>query len=142
MLKRHHAIWAGLSLQLLSSPYVLSQASTSVKAPMLEEVIVTARKRAESIQETPVAVTAISGDDLREQGITNTKELTKSVPSLQINDSTSTQIFIRGIGQRSALARQDPSVRGSTPFLRTLQRSPIMGVRSVYAKEKDVQSRV
>ena len=31
---------------------------------------------------------------------------------------------------------------GSTPFLRTLQRSPIMGVRSVYAKKKEVQSRV
>ncbi|WP_372798056.1 TonB-dependent receptor [Litorivivens sp.] len=76
----------------------------------LEEVVVTARKRAESIQETPVAVTAISGDDLRAQGIVNTTELTKSVPSLQINDSTSTQIFIRGIGQRAGLIRQDPSV--------------------------------
>ncbi|WP_372764261.1 TonB-dependent receptor, partial [Litorivivens sp.] len=73
-------------------------------------VVVTARKRAESIQETPVAVTAISGDDLRAQGIVNTTELTKSVPSLQINDSTSTQIFIRGIGQRAGLIRQDPSV--------------------------------
>ncbi|MFT5032383.1 MAG: iron complex outermembrane receptor protein, partial [Bacteroidia bacterium] len=76
----------------------------------LEEVVVTARKRSESIQETPVAVTAISGDDLLARGIVNTTELAKSVPSLQINDSTSTQIFIRGIGQRAGLIRQDPSV--------------------------------
>ncbi|WP_414729734.1 TonB-dependent receptor [Zhongshania aliphaticivorans] len=76
----------------------------------LEEVLVTARKRAENIQETPVAVTAISGDDLRAQGILSTSELSKAVPSLQINDSTAPQIFIRGIGQRAPMARFDPSV--------------------------------
>ena len=76
----------------------------------IEEVIVTARKRSENIQETPVAVTAFSGDALREQGIMSTQELSKSVPSLQINDSTSPQIFIRGIGQRAHMARFDPSV--------------------------------
>lgn len=76
----------------------------------IEEVLVTARKRSENIQETPVAVTALSGDSLREQGIMSTQELSKSVPSLQINDSTSPQIFIRGIGQRAHMARFDPSV--------------------------------
>ena len=76
----------------------------------IEEVLVTARKRAENLQETPVAVTALSGDDLRAQGILSTTELSKSVPSLQINDSTSAQIFIRGIGQRAPMARFDPSV--------------------------------
>ncbi len=78
--------------------------------PQIEEVVVTARKRSENIQETPVAVTAFSGESLREQGIMSTQELSKSVPSLQINDSTSPQIFIRGIGQRAHMARFDPSV--------------------------------
>ena len=77
---------------------------------LIEEVIVTARKRSENIQETPVAVTAITGDSLREQGILSAQELSKSVPSLQINNSTSPQIFIRGIGQRAPFARFDPSV--------------------------------
>ncbi|MBQ0760109.1 MAG: TonB-dependent receptor [Zhongshania sp.] len=85
-----------------------SEESTSRR--QIEEVIVTARKRSENIQETPVAVTAFSGDSLREQGIMSTQELSKSVPSLQINDSTSPQIFIRGIGQRAHMARFDPSV--------------------------------
>ena len=76
----------------------------------IEEVVVTARKRAENIQETPVAVTAITGESLREQGILAAEELSKSVPSLQINNSTSPQIFIRGIGQRAPFARFDPSV--------------------------------
>ncbi len=76
----------------------------------LEEVIVTARRRAENIQETPIAVTAISGEALRDQGIVNTSELTKSVPSLQINEGQSNQIYIRGIGERSGFARVDPTV--------------------------------
>lgn len=76
----------------------------------LEEVLVTARKRSENIQETPVAVTAISGDELRAQGILSASDLSKSVPSLQINDGTAAQIFIRGIGQRAPMARFDPSV--------------------------------
>ncbi len=91
-------------------PLVAQSGGGAERSAVLEEVVVTARKRAESIQETPVAVTAMSGDDLRERGIVNSKELAKSVPSLQINDSNSTQIYIRGIGQRSGLARQDPSV--------------------------------
>ncbi len=85
-------------------------AARKAQATALEEVIVTARRRAENIQETPIAVTAISGESLREQGIVNTSELTKSVPSLQINEGQSNQIYIRGIGERSGFARVDPTV--------------------------------
>lgn len=99
-----------LSGVLSASAFAQVDAGKARSSGVLEEVIVTARKRAESIQETPVAVTALSGDALREQGIVNTSELAKMVPSLQISDSTSTQIFIRGIGQRAGLVRQDPSV--------------------------------
>ena len=76
----------------------------------LEEVVVTARRRAENLQETPIAVTALSGDALREQGITNTQDLTKSIPSLQINSPYSNQIYIRGIGERTGRTRVDPTV--------------------------------
>ena len=76
----------------------------------LEEVIVTARKREENIQETPLAVTALSGDDLREAGIDNVPDLSKSVPSLQINKGQGNQIYIRGIGERTGFVRVDPTV--------------------------------
>ncbi|MFT5606181.1 MAG: iron complex outermembrane receptor protein, partial [Paracoccaceae bacterium] len=76
----------------------------------LEEVVVTARRRAENLQETPIAVTSLSGDALREQGITNTADLTKSIPSLQINSPYSNQIYIRGIGERTGRTRVDPTV--------------------------------
>lgn len=97
-----------LALTLTLAPPSLAQGSGQRAA--LEEVLVTARKRAENLQETPIAVTALTGDALREQGITNTQELTKSVPSLQINSPYSNQIYIRGIGERTGRTRVDPTV--------------------------------
>lgn len=76
----------------------------------LEEVLVTARKRSESMQDIPIAVSAISADDLRDRGISNTSELTKSVPSLEIRKGQANQIYIRGIGERTGFARVDPTV--------------------------------
>lgn len=81
-----------------------------VNRGVIEEVIVTARKREESLQETPVAITAITGDSLREAGIQNIAELTNSVPSLQISKGQSNQVFIRGIGQRASTLKVDPAV--------------------------------
>ncbi|WP_374972214.1 TonB-dependent receptor [Spongiibacter marinus] len=87
-----------------------SFANTTGKRAVLEEVVVTARRRSENLQETPVAVSAISGDDMREQGLTTTADLTRSVPSLQIGKASTTQIFIRGIGERTGFSRVDPGV--------------------------------
>ncbi|MBB3048609.1 outer membrane receptor protein involved in Fe transport [Litorivivens lipolytica] len=115
-MKKPFSLLAGAALSLVGSPVFAQSAesgaapSSDQKATALEEVIVTARRRAENIQETPIAVTAISGEALREQGIVNTSELTKSVPSLQINEGQSNQIYIRGIGERSGFARVDPTV--------------------------------
>ncbi|MFM2372611.1 MAG: hypothetical protein RIS85_2333, partial [Pseudomonadota bacterium] len=65
------------------------------------EIIVTAQRRAESILKVPVAVTAMSQDDLVKQGITNTAQMTGMVPSLQVNSpygDSQPNFTIRGIG--------------------------------------------
>ncbi|WP_372865004.1 TonB-dependent receptor plug domain-containing protein, partial [Spongiibacter sp.] len=62
------------------------------------------------MQDIPIAVTAISAESLRERGISNTSELTKSVPSLEIRKGQANQIYIRGIGERTGFARVDPTV--------------------------------
>ncbi len=110
------AITGVLCLGLSSSP-AWSQGNSEPQsdsqkrsATSLEEILVTARRRRESLQETPIAVTAFSGEALRERGITNIGELTKSVPSVEITESVSNIIYIRGVGQRSAFARVDPTV--------------------------------
>jgi iron complex outermembrane receptor protein len=65
----------------------------------LEEVIVTARKRAESLQSAPMAVSALSGDSLRDAAITNLADVTEIVPNLQITrPSRDANIYIRGVG--------------------------------------------
>src|SRR5690606_15052 len=74
----------------------------------LEEVLVTARKREESMQDVPVAVSAFSGAQLREAGIGNVQDL--QVPGLQIDSNSSAQIWIRGVGQRDDSARIDAPV--------------------------------
>ena len=85
-------------------------AKAPVKRAVLEEVVVTARRREENLQTAPVAVSALSGDAMRQRGIANTSELTKSVPSLEISQGRASQIYIRGVGQRSGFARVDPTV--------------------------------
>ncbi len=66
---------------------------------ILEEVIVTARKRAESLMDAPLSITAVSGDSLDEQGITNLMQLSSQVPGLTLGLNTQeTSVYIRGIG--------------------------------------------
>jgi iron complex outermembrane recepter protein len=66
----------------------------------LEEVVVTAQKREQNLQDVPVAVSAFSGQVLRDSGITNMSELTTIAPSLTVTSaqtSTTTVFGIRGI---------------------------------------------
>jgi iron complex outermembrane receptor protein len=78
----------------------------------LEEIIVTARKREESLQETPVAISAFSAEALEVAGIANTRDLQESVPGLIFSEqgNKAPSIFIRGIGQKEANAALDPGV--------------------------------
>ncbi len=68
----------------------------------LEEVIVTAQKRTESLQDVPIAVTAISGEKIVEAGIRGLEDLTAYVPNVQMfqnpGGGTPGEIYVRGIG--------------------------------------------
>ncbi len=74
----------------------------------LEEVIVTAQKREQSLQDVPVAVSALTGTDLAIRGTGNIAELAQEVPSLTLEASRATNstltAFIRGVGQQDPLA--------------------------------------
>ena len=77
----------------------------------LEEVVVTAEKRGESIQNVPISMTALTGDSLRDAGVTNATELADQVPSLAIgNNGDSIEIFVRGIGSTNDTEVGDPAV--------------------------------
>jgi len=79
----------------------------------LEEIVVTANKREESIQEVPMSVTAFTSEFFKDAGVTNLTGLEQYTPSLKITpgtDSNSTSIRIRGIGSVGTNAGIDPSV--------------------------------
>ena len=62
-----HRVYLALPVLMLTSVWSFAQPAEGRAARnIIEEVVVTARKREENIQETPLAVTALSGDDLRE----------------------------------------------------------------------------
>jgi len=68
-------------------------------AQQLEEVIVTAQKRAESLQDVPISVSAMQGDKIQEAGIPNMAALADYVPNLHIaNAPVNTNIYMRGMG--------------------------------------------
>src|SRR3546814_1819960 len=65
----------------------------------IQEIVVTAQKREESVQKTPLAITAVSGDAMRVAGISNINTLAASVPNLQMSQSYgAANVTLRGIG--------------------------------------------
>lgn len=83
----------------------------------VEEIFVTARKIEENLQNTPVAVTALTEEALERRMITNTIDLARVTPNLQFSsysplsgNNSAAQVFIRGIGQSDASGGVDPGV--------------------------------
>ena len=79
-------------------PLVLAVAASQVmlynSAPsfgqQLEEVVITARKRTETLMDAPVAVTAVSGQAMESRGITNMEQLSSTVPGLSVGRGAQT----------------------------------------------------
>ena len=80
-----------------------SRSNPTVVENTLEEIIVTAQKRSESINSVPMTITAVSGEELQRAGVKSTDDLVKIVPSLSVAKSQSnTPIYtMRGVGFQS-----------------------------------------
>jgi len=91
---RFFAACAGLVGASMVPGYVAAQG-------MLEEVIVTAQKREQNLQDVPISVQAFTGEALAESGIKDVFDLQANAPGLQVNQSqnaTTSNFSIRGIG--------------------------------------------
>jgi iron complex outermembrane receptor protein len=102
-----------LSLAGLRPDPASAQAAAADAAP-LEEIVVTARRREEALQDVPVAVSAFGAADLQALQAENLDALQGAVPNMNLvqgrGSATSANIFIRGIGQPDALQTFDPGV--------------------------------
>lgn len=95
--KKHIPVALSLAIAAISVA-----AGASAQQLQLEEVIVTAQKRTQGLQDVPIAVTAISGDKIVQAGILNLEDLTTYVPNVNIiqnpGGGSPTEITVRGIG--------------------------------------------
>lgn len=103
-LRRKLAVAIGSATLLLPALSGISAIAQAQEANVLEEVVVTARKREENLQDTPIAVSAISGSELKDAGVVNIQNLSASVPGLTLEAGAGTggaaSPYIRGVGQR------------------------------------------
>ena len=97
----------GSALSLVFAVSANAQTAPIEEAPRddtatMDVVMVTAQKKAESLQKVPIAITAYSADDLDEQGISDFQGLSERTPGLLIGAFTPAQpeISIRGVGTK------------------------------------------
>lgn len=111
------AILAAVAACVGNFALILRASAAEIDGPetKLQEVVVTAQKREESVQQVPLAVTAFDAEALAKMGFTDLSDLGQKVPSVSIqpypNASSTLVIFIRGVGQSDALQfARDPGV--------------------------------
>jgi iron complex outermembrane receptor protein len=105
---------AGAAWGALSASAVAQQASTETQASNVDDVIVTARRREETLKDVPISVSALGAERLEETGATDITALQQQTPNATVQvarGSNSTLIsFIRGIGQQDPLWGFEPGV--------------------------------
>jgi iron complex outermembrane receptor protein len=95
----------GTVIQVASMALAVSLAMPVKAQSVLEEVIVTARKRSENLQDVAAAISAISGDALKDMGAYDFRELGAALANVTVsNDQNSVDISIRGVSNNRGFA--------------------------------------
>jgi iron complex outermembrane receptor protein len=101
------------SAVLIPATAYADEAPADTTASVPGEIVVTARYRDESIQQVPIAITAVSGQSLNDRGIHNLQDLSATIPSVDFRTSASNKdrsVFIRGVGTISTSPGVESSV--------------------------------
>lgn len=132
--ERLHIRVAAIALVASTAQPAMAQAeiqedeSASSQAPA--EIIVTAQRREENLQDIPIAATALSGENLDAKAVQSIEDLQYAAPSVSITDQGLTQsVNIRGIG----IASGSPAVaNGVATYLDGVFQPPILTSSSFY----------
>jgi iron complex outermembrane recepter protein len=110
---RSSLLFTATALSSLVVTPVFAQDSAGIEQQRsgLGDIVVTARRRDENLQDTPVSVTAVNAEIIEQRGIVNFTDLAKMVPNMKIHDNPGAiggaAIWMRGIGYADALIGQD-----------------------------------
>ncbi|MBE0350041.1 MULTISPECIES: TonB-dependent receptor [Pseudoalteromonas] len=112
---RHFSQLSVAVVAALSSSAFAEQEKTTAKQDAFEKIEVTARKRTESIFESPTAVTSIGENLIDKANMSNLEDIGKYVPNLNITrygvgNAAHASVFIRGIGLQDHVITTDPGV--------------------------------
>ena len=111
--KRRNYNRVGFSLlPLLAAIVTLAPTALFAQSTALEEVIVTAERRAQNTQYVPLAVTTFSGELISPAGITDISDVALKTPNLTVTQFNigEPQLFLRGLGSTVDSAGADPTV--------------------------------
>jgi iron complex outermembrane receptor protein len=104
---------ATATLALAMPSVAFAQTDDGAESGGLDEIVVTATKREEGLQDVAVAVTALGAEQLRNEAITDLSQIAAQIPSFtfQSQNSMESEMFIRGVGSvRLNGATSDPSI--------------------------------
>ena len=115
---RRRAWWlvfvlAELSILGAAPAHAQSGDEVSERAGRVEEIVVTARRREEFLEDTPISITAVTEEALRETGVTRLNQIQDLVPNLTFYSGRAgltSSVFIRGVGQVNSVITFDPGV--------------------------------
>lgn len=106
-------LWARLlgSVAIALAPQAASAQGAGESQANFDEIVVTANRTESLLSKTPIAMSAISSEGLRNQGITDATRLADSVPNLSIDrvSGNGLQITIRGVSSSDVSEKGDPS---------------------------------
>jgi iron complex outermembrane receptor protein len=115
-MKLIHATTASVAALILGaalvSPAAAQQAPQDEQSATLDEVIVTAQRREQSLQDVPIAITAFSAETLERTAATGVQDIAAKAPGVTLTQFNigEPQIYIRGVGTSSDSAASDPSI--------------------------------
>lgn len=112
---RNHGRYAASALAVmaaLAAPAGIAQAQSAQDADSgIADIIVTAQKRSQSVQDVGITLSVVSGDALAERGVTSVTDLTGLVPNVQANYGAGQVAFnVRGIGTNEFSANLDSPI--------------------------------
>ena len=98
----------------ITSAFIGNVLAQEAKEAPIEEIIVTAQKRAENLQDVPIAISAISSKQIENRGIDNVLDLKALAPNLQVNkyptSGITSQVSLRGAVTFNGAMYWEPSV--------------------------------
>ena len=113
------ALLSAVSLAAMAATPAYAQNATAAagaeeSSTGVGEIIVTAQRRAENVQDVPIAITALSSDQLEARGVSNALQVAQFVPNLTAMNNTglgtANAYYLRGLGSTETIPTFDPPV--------------------------------